>query len=90
MHKIVTFPMSITRSYRRCPETCCGVAILSRDGEPIVTRRVLPGDSDDWQSRYLEAAVNGMLIGCVYLPNGKPLRCTRTSGGDSQDICLRS
>ena len=35
-------------------KTWNGVAILSRDGEPIVTRRALPGDSDDWQSRYLE------------------------------------
>jgi exodeoxyribonuclease-3 len=71
-------------------KTWNGVAILSRDGEPIVTRRALPGDSDDWQSRYLEAAVNGVLIGCVYLPNGNPLRCTQTSGGNSRDICLRS
>jgi exodeoxyribonuclease-3 len=53
-------------------KTWNGVAILSRDGGPIVTRRALPGDSDDWQSRYLEAVVNGMLIGCVYLPNGNP------------------
>ena len=46
-------------------KTWNGVAILSRDGEPIVTRRALPGDSDAWQSRYLEAAVYGMLISCV-------------------------
>jgi len=49
-----------------------GVAILSRVGEPIETRRGLPGDPDDSQSRYLEAAVSGVLIGCLYLPNGNP------------------
>lgn len=49
-----------------------GVAILSRIGEPIVTRRALPGDRADSQSRYLEAAVNGVLIACLYLPNGNP------------------
>ena len=49
-----------------------GVAILSRIGEPVVTRRRLPGDTDDRQARYIEAAVNGVLIGCLYLPNGNP------------------
>ena len=49
-----------------------GVAILARDREPIETRRGLPGDIDDDQSRYLEAAVDGMLIGCLYVPNGNP------------------
>ena len=49
-----------------------GVAILSRMGEPVVTQRGLPGDPDDEQSRYIEAAVNGVLIGCLYLPNGNP------------------
>ena len=49
-----------------------GVAILSRVGEPVETRRGLPGDSDDSQSRYIEAAVSGVLIGCLYLPNGNP------------------
>jgi exodeoxyribonuclease-3 len=49
-----------------------GVAILSRIGEPVVTRRRLPGDEDDRQARYIEAAVNGVLIGCLYLPNGNP------------------
>lgn len=49
-----------------------GVAILSRMGEPVVTRRRLPGDVDDRQARYIEAAVNGVLIGCLYLPNGNP------------------
>ena len=49
-----------------------GVAILSRGGEPIETRRGLPGNEDDTHSRYLEAAVDGMLIACLYLPNGNP------------------
>ena len=49
-----------------------GVAILSRNGEPIVTRTALPGDPADKQSRYIEAAVDGILIGCLYLPNGNP------------------
>ena len=47
-----------------------GVAILSRLGAPVVTRRALPGAPADRQSRYLEAAVNGVLIACLYLPNG--------------------
>ena len=49
-----------------------GVAILARDGQPIETRRGLPGDPDDVQSRYLEAAAHGVLVGCLYLPNGNP------------------
>lgn len=49
-----------------------GVAIISRIGAPVVTRRRLPGGADDRQARYIEAAVNGVLIGCLYLPNGNP------------------
>jgi exodeoxyribonuclease-3 len=49
-----------------------GVAILSKSGTPIVTRRGLPGDSNDTQSRYIEAAISGVLIACLYLPNGNP------------------
>ena len=49
-----------------------GVAILSRVGTPVETRRGLPGDPDDRHSRYIEAAVNGILIGGLYLPNGNP------------------
>ncbi|AJA07104.1 exodeoxyribonuclease III [Sphingobium sp. H39-3-25] len=49
-----------------------GVAILSRVGEIHETRRGLPGDPDDTHSRYIEAAVNGILIGGLYLPNGNP------------------
>ena len=50
-----------------------GVAILGRGCEPEETRRGLPGDPDDSHSRYIEAAVNGVLIGCLYLPNGNPV-----------------
>lgn len=49
-----------------------GVAILARGCEPVETRRGLPGDPDDSHSRYIEAAVHGVLIGCLYLPNGNP------------------
>ncbi|SDB58311.1 exodeoxyribonuclease III [Bauldia litoralis] len=49
-----------------------GVAILARGVEPIETRSALPGDPEDRQSRYIEAAVNGVIVGCLYLPNGNP------------------
>ena len=49
-----------------------GVAILSRIGAPVETRRGLPQDPDPTQSRYIEAAVAGVLIGGLYLPNGNP------------------
>jgi exodeoxyribonuclease-3 len=49
-----------------------GVAILARGQLPIETGRGLPGDPDDIQSRYIEAVVDGILIGGLYLPNGNP------------------
>lgn len=49
-----------------------GVAILARGQEPVLTQGELPGDPDDRQARYIEAAVNGVLIGCLYAPNGNP------------------
>jgi len=49
-----------------------GVAILARGQQPIETRRALPGDPEDLHSRYIEAAVDGILIGGLYLPNGNP------------------
>jgi exodeoxyribonuclease-3 len=49
-----------------------GVAILAKGGEIIETRRELPGAPDDRQCRYLEAAVHGVLVACLYLPNGNP------------------
>jgi exodeoxyribonuclease-3 len=53
-------------------KTWNGVAILARNAEPIVTRTRLPGDPQDTQARYIEAAVHGILVGCIYLPNGNP------------------
>ena len=49
-----------------------GVAILAREQVPILTRSELPGDDRDNQARYVEAAVRGVLIACIYLPNGNP------------------
>jgi exodeoxyribonuclease-3 len=49
-----------------------GVAVLARGCEPIVTRTELPGDPADSQARYIEAAVNGVLITSLYAPNGNP------------------
>ena len=49
-----------------------GVAILAKDAEPMESRRELPGDPGDTQPRYIEAAVDGVLVGCLYAPNGNP------------------
>jgi exodeoxyribonuclease III len=49
-----------------------GVAILAHGNDPVESRRALPGDPDDIHSRYIEATVNGVLVGCLYLPNGNP------------------
>ncbi|MDP9044537.1 MAG: exodeoxyribonuclease III, partial [Pseudomonadota bacterium] len=49
-----------------------GVALLSRGFEPIEIRRTLPGDPADKQARFLEAAINGIAVVCLYLPNGNP------------------
>ena len=49
-----------------------GVALLSRVGEPVETRRALPDDPNLEQSRYIEAAICGILIGNMYAPNGNP------------------
>jgi exodeoxyribonuclease III len=49
-----------------------GVAILARNAEPVEIRRVLPGDPEDVNSRYIEATVHGLTVGCLYLPNGNP------------------
>ncbi len=49
-----------------------GVAVLARGHTPVETRRRLPGEPEDNNSRYIEAAVNGIIIGCLYLPNGNP------------------
>jgi exodeoxyribonuclease-3 len=49
-----------------------GVAILARGVQLVETRRGLPGDPDDTHSRYIEAAVDRLIVGCLYLPNGNP------------------
>lgn len=49
-----------------------GVAILARHAEPVEIRRALPGDPEDSHSRYIEAAVHDITVGCLYLPNGNP------------------
>jgi exodeoxyribonuclease-3 len=49
-----------------------GVAILSRGRKLVQTRRGLPGDDSDSHSRYIEAVADGVLVGCLYLPNGNP------------------
>jgi exodeoxyribonuclease-3 len=49
-----------------------GVAILSRSGDIKETRRGLSGDPEDLHSRYIEAFVDGIVVGCLYLPNGNP------------------
>jgi exodeoxyribonuclease-3 len=66
-----------------------GVAMLSRVGEIHETRRGLPGDPDDTQSRYIEAAVNGILIGGLYLPTairGRAPSSTINCAGSSKLI----
>lgn len=50
-----------------------GVAILARSRTPTETRRGLPGEPGDTQSRYIEAAVDGILVACLYVPNGNPV-----------------
>lgn len=49
-----------------------GVAILARGIDPAEDRRVLPGDPEDLHSRYIEGRVGGIVVGCLYLPNGNP------------------
>jgi exodeoxyribonuclease-3 len=56
----------------RGERTWNGVAILARKTKPILTRMQLPGDPTDRQSRYIEAAVGGILVASIYLPNGNP------------------
>jgi exodeoxyribonuclease III len=49
-----------------------GVAILSRGKDPVESQRGLPGDPEDLHSRYIEATIEGLTVGCLYLPNGNP------------------
>jgi len=71
------FPVSALRSVGygavwQGERTWNGVAILARGLDPVLTRSTLPGDPDDRQARYIEAAVNGILVASIYLPNGNP------------------
>jgi exodeoxyribonuclease III len=56
----------------RGQKTWNGVAILARKAEPILIRDALPGDAGDREARYIEAAVRGIIITSIYLPNGNP------------------
>jgi exodeoxyribonuclease III len=56
----------------RGQSTWNGVAILARGAEPVLTRNELPGDPSDTQARYIEAAVNGVIVTSIYAPNGNP------------------
>lgn len=56
----------------RGQKTWNGVAILARGEAPVQTADSLPGDPADVQSRYIEGAAHGLLVGCIYLPNGNP------------------
>lgn len=49
-----------------------GVAILARGAPPDVIRRALPGDDSDAHSRFIEATVGGIVVACLYAPNGNP------------------
>ena len=56
----------------RGQKTWNGVAILAREAEPVLIRTELPGDRDDREARYIEAAVKGIIVTSIYLPNGNP------------------
>ena len=56
----------------RGQKTWNGVAILARKAEPILIRDALPGDAGDREARYIEAAVRGIVVTSIYLPNGNP------------------
>src|ERR1700682_934887 len=56
----------------RGQKTWNGVAILARNAEAVLTRTALPGDADDHEARYIEAAVRGIIVTSLYLPNGNP------------------
>jgi exodeoxyribonuclease-3 len=56
----------------RGQKTWNGVAILARNADPVLIRTELPGDRDDKEARYIEAAVSGVVVTSIYLPNGNP------------------
>jgi exodeoxyribonuclease-3 len=49
-----------------------GVAILARNANPVLIRTGLPGDTGDREARYIEAAIRGIIVTSIYLPNGNP------------------
>jgi exodeoxyribonuclease-3 len=49
-----------------------GVAILARKADPVLIRTELPGNASDRQARYIEAAIRGIIVTSLYLPNGNP------------------
>ncbi|SEM20658.1 Exodeoxyribonuclease III [Bosea lupini] len=53
-------------------KTWNGVALLARGAEPVIIRRRLPGDDEDGQARYIEAAIGGIVVASIYAPNGNP------------------
>ncbi len=56
----------------RGQNTWNGVAILARKADPVLIRTELPGNPDDREARYIEAAVKGIIVTSIYLPNGNP------------------
>src|SRR5580700_11739398 len=56
----------------RGQKTWNGVAILARSADPVLIRNALPGDTDDHEARYIEAAIKGIVVTSLYLPNGNP------------------
>jgi exodeoxyribonuclease-3 len=56
----------------RGQKTWNGVAILARQADPVLIRTELPGDAADKEARYIEAAVKGIIVTSIYLPNGNP------------------
>ena len=56
----------------RGQKTWNGVAMLARNADPVLIRTALPGDADDHEARYIEAAVRGIVVTSIYLPNGNP------------------
>jgi exodeoxyribonuclease-3 len=56
----------------RGQKTWNGVAILARNADPVLIRTELPGDTTDREARYIEAAVKGIIVTSIYLPNGNP------------------
>ena len=74
----------------RGQNTWNGVAILARKADPVLIRTELPGNPDDREARYIEAAVKGIIVTSIYLPNGNPQpgpNSTTSSHGSSGCDC---